>query len=65
MIEEEIYTNQFSLQTSIPADGDTRLWIMVKAPGYRPWENAIRMKWNEDKPLYIKVQMERKVDMQG
>ena len=65
VIEEEIYTNQASLQTSIPADGNTRLWIMVESQGYKPWENAIRLKLNEDKPLYIKVEMVRQTELQG
>jgi hypothetical protein len=65
VIEEEIYTNQVSLQTSIPTVGNTRLGIIVEAPGYKPWENAIRMKLNEDKPLYIKVEMVRLAELQG
>jgi hypothetical protein len=32
---------------------------------YKPWENAIRVKLNSDKPLYIKVDMERWGAVQG
>jgi hypothetical protein len=41
------------------------MWIKVEAPGYKPWENAIRMKLNTNKPLYIDVKMERWDGMQG
>jgi hypothetical protein len=49
----------------LSADGDTRLWIKVEAAGYKPWAIAIRMKLNDDKPLYIKVEMERWDGIQG
>jgi hypothetical protein len=59
VLETQEYINQSRLSTTLPADGDTRLWVIVEAVGYKPWENAIRMKLNSDKPLSIKVQMER------
>ena len=59
VLDMQEYKNQSSLATKLTADGDTRLWVKVEAKGYKPWENAIRMKLNSDKPLYIKVEMER------
>ena len=46
-------------------NGSVRLFVIVEAPGYEKWENAIRMKFNAKKPLYIDVGMERVKDMQG
>ena len=65
VLDTQEYSNQASLTTTLTADGDTRLWVKVMAPGYKPWENAIRMKLNSDKPLYIKVEMERWDAIQG
>ena len=65
VLDEQIYTNQSSLTTTLAADDDTRLWVKVEAAGYKPWENAIRMKLNNDKPFYIKVEMERWNGIQG
>jgi hypothetical protein len=31
----------------------------VTAPGYQPWENAIRAKLNENRPIEITVKMKR------
>jgi hypothetical protein len=39
--------------------------MIVEAVGYKPWENAIRMKLNNNKPLHIKVKMVRWDDFQG
>jgi hypothetical protein len=39
--------------------------LIVEAVGYKPWENAIRMKLNDNKPLYIEVEMERWDAFQG
>jgi spore coat protein CotH len=58
VLDTQEYSNQSSLSTSLLADGDKRLWVKVEAKGYQPWENAIRMKMNSDKPLYIKVEKE-------
>jgi hypothetical protein len=60
-----VYINQSSLSTTLLADGTTRLWVIVEAVGYKPWENAIRMKLNDNKPLYIEVEMERWDAFQG
>ena len=46
VLDEQVYTIQSSLSAKLPADGDKRMWIKVEAPGYKPWENAIRMKLN-------------------
>jgi hypothetical protein len=65
VLNTEEYKNQSSLSTTLPADGTTRLWVIVEAVGYKPWENAIRMKLSDNKPLYIKVEMERWDAFQG
>jgi hypothetical protein len=65
VLDTQEYRNQASLTTTLTADGETRLWVKVEAVGYKPWENAIRMKLNSDRPLYIKVEMERWDGIQG
>jgi hypothetical protein len=65
VLDEQVYTNQSSLSTTLLADGDQRLWVKVEARGYKPCENAIRTKLNSSKPLYIDVKMERWDGMQG
>jgi hypothetical protein len=65
VLDEQVYTNQFSLTTTLLADGDQRLWVKVEANGYIPWENAIRMKLNSSKPFSIKVEMESRKSTQG
>jgi len=65
VLDTQEYKNQSSLITTLVADGDTRLWVKVVSPGYKPWENAIMMKLNSDKPLYIKVELERWDAIQG
>jgi hypothetical protein len=65
VLDTQEYRNQSSLTTMLSADGDTRLWVKVEAAGYKAWENAIRMKLNDEKPLYIKVEMERWDAIQG
>jgi len=47
------------------ADGSVRLFVMVEAPGYEKWENAIRMKINSTKPVSFPVEMERMAGLQG
>ena len=59
VITTEKYEDQSNLSTTLLADGRTRLWVTVEAPGYKTWENAIRLKLNADKPLRITVEMER------
>ena len=65
VLDTQEYSNQSSLTTTLTADGEIRLWVKVEAKGYKVWENAIRMKMNSDKPLYIKVEMERWDAIQG
>jgi hypothetical protein len=65
VLDTQEYKSQSSLSTTLPADGDTRLWIIVEAVGYKPWENVIRMKLNDNKPLYIDVEKERWDAFQG
>jgi hypothetical protein len=64
-LDTQEYKNQSSLSTTLPADGATRLWVIVEAKGYKPWENAIRIKLTDNKPLHIKVEMERWDAFQG
>jgi hypothetical protein len=61
ILDRHEYKNQHSLETTIPADRKTRLWISVTASGYETWENAIRSKLNESQPLEITVELEKKV----
>lgn len=65
VLDKQEYKDRASLRTTIPADGKTRLWITVTSPGYKSWSNAIRMKLNNDKTLYISVEMEQQVGIQG
>jgi hypothetical protein len=65
VLNTQEYKNQSSLSTTLPADGATRLWVIVEAKGYKPWENAIRIKLTDNKPLHIKVEMERWDAFQG
>jgi hypothetical protein len=65
VLDEQVFTNQSSLTTTLLADGDMRLWVKVEAPGYWFWEEAIRMKLNSNKPLSIKVEMESWKSTQG
>jgi hypothetical protein len=65
VLDTQEYKSQSSLPTTLTADGTTRLWLIVEAVGYKPWENAIRMKLNDNKPLYIEVEMERWDAFQG
>jgi hypothetical protein len=65
VIKTEQYRNQNELTTTMPADGSVRLFVMVEAPGYKKWENAIRMKFNVEKPVSFPVEMERVKDLQG
>jgi hypothetical protein len=64
ILDEQVYTNQSSLSTTLLADGDKRLWVKVEAAGYWLWEEAIRMKLNSNKPLSIKVEMESRKSIQ-
>jgi hypothetical protein len=65
VLDTQEYKNQSSPITTLTANGGTRLWVKVVVAGYKPWENAIRMRLNSDKPLYIKVEMERWDAIQG
>jgi len=65
VIKTEQNCNQSQLTTTMPADGSVRLFVIVEALGNEKWENAIRMKFNEEKPLYIDVEMERRTGLQG
>jgi hypothetical protein len=65
VLDTQEYRNQSSLTTILTADGETRLWVKVVAKGYKSREIAIRMKLNDDKPFYIKVEMERWDGIQG
>ena len=65
IIKTEQYEDQESFSIALPADGSVRLFIAVDAPGYRTWGNALRMNWNEDKPVYITVEMEFEEGLQG
>ena len=65
LINTEQYKNQESFSIALPADGSVRLFIAVDAPGYRTWGNALRMNWEEDKPVYITVEMELEEGLQG
>jgi hypothetical protein len=48
-----------SLSTTHLSDGDKRLWVKVEAPGYWTWEEAIRMKLNENKSFfYLNLEIE-------
>ena len=58
IINTEQYINQESLSKVMLADGRMKLFTKVEAPGYIPWENAMRMYWAEDKPVYISAEME-------
>ena len=58
IIDKQEYFNKQTLTTSTPADGKTRSLIIVTAPGYQPWENAIRVKLNENRPIEITVNNE-------
>jgi hypothetical protein len=49
----------------VRADGSVRLFVIVEAPGYEKWENAIRMKFNSTKPISFPVEMERMAGLQG
>jgi len=61
----DTYRNQSQFSTTMPADGSVRLFVIVEAPGYVKWENAIRMKFNSTKPVSCPVEMERMKNMQG
>ena len=65
VIKTEQYRNQSQLSTTMPADGSVRLFVIVEAPGYEKWAEAIRMKFNTEKPVDITVEMERVKDQQG
>lgn len=64
VIKTETHRNQSRLSTTMPADGSVRLFVIVEAPGYEKWENAIRMKFNSTKPISFPVEMERVKGMQ-
>jgi hypothetical protein len=51
ILDKQDNNNHQSLTTTTPADGKTRLWIMVTTPEYQPWENAICAKLNENRPM--------------
>jgi hypothetical protein len=65
IINTEHYQDQESFTTVMPSDGSVRLFIEVDSPGYKTWRNALRMNWNEDKPVYITVEMEREEGLEG
>lgn len=65
IITTEQYEDQASLTIVMPADGSVSLFIAVEVPGYKRWENALRMNWKEDRPVYITVEMEREAGVQG
>jgi hypothetical protein len=57
IIRIEQYQSLNTLSDSLPADGQTRLWVCVEAPGFLPWGLAIRLKLNENKPVTFPVEM--------
>lgn len=59
ILKIKTYENRSSLTVTMPADGTVRLFIRVESPGYHPWENAIRMKFDESKPVTIPVEMQK------
>ena len=65
VISTEQYEGESSLSTSVIADGNVRLFITVEAPGYKTWENAMRMNWSVSRPVYITVEMELEEGLQG
>jgi hypothetical protein len=56
-IRTEHYQNIDTLTTTLAADGQTRLWVRVEAPGYHTWEIAIRSKLNNNKPMTFPVEL--------
>ena len=56
-LRTEHYQNIDTLTTTVAADGQSRLWVRVEAAGFHPWEIAIRLKLNENKPVTFPVEM--------
>ena len=65
IINTEQYKDQESLSAVMPADCSVRLFIKVESPGYKKWENAMRMNWVKDRPVYITVEMYPEEGLQG
>lgn len=59
LLKIRTFNNRSSLTVTMPADGSVRLFIFVDSPGYHQWSEAIRMKFNESKPVTITVEMQK------
>lgn len=65
VLSSEEYTDTINVSTTIPADGSVRLFVVVEAPGYVPYETAMRGKYNSDKFVEVLVEMEKYKTFEG
>jgi hypothetical protein len=59
------YSNKVNRSTTIPADASVRLFIRVEAPGFVPYESAIRGKYNSNEFVEALIEMDKIKGQQG